>query len=632
MQLPAGLAAFLRLPDPRPTSEIDQEILDELDFHIEMRTQDNIGEGMSPADARADALRRFGDFGRIHKACRRTLLGERIMLQRIQAVLTAVLLVIVVYMGLQFYRLQTEQQASMTRMMKTLDRISEKSSSEAKKELLAEVAKIKPPIVIKTVPENNTSDVDPSHTEIRLQFDLDMEPILGTLQWDISSSSDKNSNGGFRLQGQPRYQADANEFIIPVVLKPGASHHPAIHQREMMQRFKSVDGVAAAPYSWKFSTRNPESVEKTPQPRVLSIDPPPYSEVTAFTPIRIQFDQPMNPFCYDLADVGKKDLLSLQTRISVPFPVEYDPKTNTFIFPAYLAAAEKSQLEFRGFIGANGGKAEPITIEYHVAAKSYSAEQEKHVAEAGRSAKLIEVVDAVRRNRLSIKSLEESVRTTALWADQPAWFTNISANSARFAFQGDRQFYSDVSDIMRIPFRVGSDGKECWRLVDKKIEICPFESIQVKNLQFSDPFGSRHFSTTENAINKLRLEYFGTEDYDGKICHRIRSWKDVCNEGGFVGGICDWLIDTETQLPVLQEEFYQNSCVRNEFIHRRINEPIPIEVFQAPADPELERKPLQTLEEGCDLYFLNALDGSGGKMSVLWGQKGSERTVSNGLN
>jgi Flp pilus assembly protein TadB len=46
-----------------------REVEDELQFHIEMRTHDNIATGMSPEDAVADAMRRFGDFDHIQMTC-----------------------------------------------------------------------------------------------------------------------------------------------------------------------------------------------------------------------------------------------------------------------------------------------------------------------------------------------------------------------------------------------------------------------------------------------------------------------------------------------------------------------------------------------------------------------------------
>ena len=46
-----------------------REIDDELQFHIEMRARDNVAAGMSPEEAVADAMRRFGDFDQIRAVC-----------------------------------------------------------------------------------------------------------------------------------------------------------------------------------------------------------------------------------------------------------------------------------------------------------------------------------------------------------------------------------------------------------------------------------------------------------------------------------------------------------------------------------------------------------------------------------
>ena len=42
-------------------SKVDGEIDAELKAHIEMRTEDNIASGMSPAEAHRDAMLRFGN-------------------------------------------------------------------------------------------------------------------------------------------------------------------------------------------------------------------------------------------------------------------------------------------------------------------------------------------------------------------------------------------------------------------------------------------------------------------------------------------------------------------------------------------------------------------------------------------
>jgi len=50
----------------RALSDIDQDIRE----HLDRETQDNIGRGMSPGDARAAALRKFGNVGLIEEQTR----------------------------------------------------------------------------------------------------------------------------------------------------------------------------------------------------------------------------------------------------------------------------------------------------------------------------------------------------------------------------------------------------------------------------------------------------------------------------------------------------------------------------------------------------------------------------------
>lgn len=56
----------------------EREIEEELQFHVEMRTRDNIAAGMSPEEARKDALRRFGDFDHVNAECR-NISSEKLM-------------------------------------------------------------------------------------------------------------------------------------------------------------------------------------------------------------------------------------------------------------------------------------------------------------------------------------------------------------------------------------------------------------------------------------------------------------------------------------------------------------------------------------------------------------------------
>jgi predicted permease len=49
---------------------VDDEVAEELEFHLEMRIREHIARGLDPEAARAKALRRFGDIERVRAACR----------------------------------------------------------------------------------------------------------------------------------------------------------------------------------------------------------------------------------------------------------------------------------------------------------------------------------------------------------------------------------------------------------------------------------------------------------------------------------------------------------------------------------------------------------------------------------
>ncbi len=64
------IKSIFRRPGALDRSErVDREVENELRFHIELRTRDNIAAGMAPEDAAADAMRRFGDFDHVRTMC-----------------------------------------------------------------------------------------------------------------------------------------------------------------------------------------------------------------------------------------------------------------------------------------------------------------------------------------------------------------------------------------------------------------------------------------------------------------------------------------------------------------------------------------------------------------------------------
>ena len=77
------MSFFNRLPwRPR----VDEEVDEELAFHVEMRTREHVARGMDPAAARREAERGFGDLARIRNTLRALGTGRNRQMQRTQYV------------------------------------------------------------------------------------------------------------------------------------------------------------------------------------------------------------------------------------------------------------------------------------------------------------------------------------------------------------------------------------------------------------------------------------------------------------------------------------------------------------------------------------------------------------------
>ncbi len=225
--------------DCRSTAQIDQEIVDELKFHVAMRTQEGIQAGMTPAAAREVSLARFGDFERIRRQCRRTLLGERIMLQRIQSVLTVVLLLAVVVLGYLTYTARRANQQMLSDLQTAIARLAATaptSNWEADR-----------PRVVETFPANGATDVDPATSEIRVTFNKTMAD--GSWTW-MHASPDTFPEGA----GEVHYLPGTETCVMPVKLEPGKKYVVWFNTTKF-QNFVDVEGRPAEPYLLTFTTR-----------------------------------------------------------------------------------------------------------------------------------------------------------------------------------------------------------------------------------------------------------------------------------------------------------------------------------------------------------------------------------------
>jgi hypothetical protein len=99
-----------------------------------------------------------------------------------------------------------------------------------------------------------------------------------------------------------------------------------------------------------------------------------------------------------------------------------------------------------------------------------------------------------------------------------------------------------------------------------------------------------------------------------------------------VWGLVQWWIDAESLLPVAVENYSTSSRYVHDFSFRHVNEPIAQTLFRTPSGEGITRAEPEPLGEGYDRTFLNARDGSAGRMSVRWGKKGPKGTSSSGLN
>jgi RNA polymerase sigma-70 factor (ECF subfamily) len=228
-----------------------------------MRTQENVGAGMSADQARAAALAKFGHFESIRRTCRRTLLGERIMLQRLQMTMTALLFLVVAAFGYTTYMFQRANQEALTSVAEQLVQLNNANANnlqqanaqfEARLESVQRSQSAHPaqweadrPRVVDTFPVHEAFDVDVATSEIRVTFDKDM--CDGCWSW-VRSSSEAFPES----VGEVRYLEDMKTCVMPVKLEPGTKYVVWFNTGSY-QNFKDRDGRPAVPHLLAFTTR-----------------------------------------------------------------------------------------------------------------------------------------------------------------------------------------------------------------------------------------------------------------------------------------------------------------------------------------------------------------------------------------
>jgi RNA polymerase sigma-70 factor (ECF subfamily) len=104
-----------------------------------------------------------------------------------------------------------------------------------------------PPVVVLTVPESGTANVDPALKEIRVTFSEPMQAGGGSwAKWTDDSFP--------QMRGQARFLEDGRTCVLPVQLRPGKVYAIWINS-EKHRNFKDQQGQSAVPYLLIFQTR-----------------------------------------------------------------------------------------------------------------------------------------------------------------------------------------------------------------------------------------------------------------------------------------------------------------------------------------------------------------------------------------
>jgi len=247
-----SLTAALPAIDGRSVGEIEQEILDELEFHIVMRTVDNVRSGMQPEEARDAAAAQFGDFERIRRECRRTLLGERLMLQKLQTVLSVVLLLAVAWLAYRVHAGQRATESALSDFAAAVKQLAEKPAPAPPPGEPA-ITPAPPhdwrkdrPVVVATFPETGAADIDPATPEIRVTFSKSMTDK----SWSLVRSSEHDFP---ESTGDVYYLDDRKTCVMPVKLEPNTKYVVWVNTANY-QNFKDREGRPAEPYMLTFTT------------------------------------------------------------------------------------------------------------------------------------------------------------------------------------------------------------------------------------------------------------------------------------------------------------------------------------------------------------------------------------------
>lgn len=123
MTLAQAMVRLLPGATLQSASEIDAEIRDELEFHLAMRTEENVRDGLPPEEARHDAEQRFGDYESSRRACRKIDLGPQLLVQRVQLTLLVLLAAAVVFQAVVLVNQRASSATQIEALTRTIEQM-----------------------------------------------------------------------------------------------------------------------------------------------------------------------------------------------------------------------------------------------------------------------------------------------------------------------------------------------------------------------------------------------------------------------------------------------------------------------------------------------------------------------------
>lgn len=366
------------------------------------------------------------------------------------------------------------------------------------------------------------------------------------------------------------------------------------------------------------------------KPKIISINYPSGSEMAMVSALEVVFDQPMQPDQFQIDNASEKSRRFDITTVSA-YAV-YDANHYRFTIPLILPSNWNGYIKLSGFKNLKGTEAEAVVLQYRTLQKKFSENLCKQFEDAAQSKDLKNLIEKIKNVRSNLKSLSETIHIIQSWDNQQQSYKVV------FMMQGSKQFYADISERMKIPFIIGSDGANCWFYIDRRsreekeqLFVTGFDEIGEKDVVICNLFDVVGEDVTK-AIKQNNLEYKGMDLIDGRKCFLVRAWTASMSIGYPNCKVDSWWIDAETYLPVKLVR-YGTMNETQRFVFDKINEPIDDSQFRPDFVKGIEPQTPESLDEGYDTRFLIVDDGSAsGRMSVRWGKRGSRGTSSSGLN